>query len=218
MAVAPKGVAANLMAAFAEMYADPRRAGAFYAGLTPTLAGIIPYSGCTWATYETIKEKMLKARGEPPDGELPPLHNALAGGFAGILGQTVSYPLDVVRRRMQTATLRGGALSAPGMVRVFGELLRSEGVRGLYKGLSVNFLKAPVAMGISFSTYAKVSAPITESIVWLPLTVIPLQVKEILQALSAERDKEREGLREVKTVPAGARRGERAHAEGRNRA
>ena len=25
-------------------WADPRKSGAFYAGLTPTLAGIIPYS------------------------------------------------------------------------------------------------------------------------------------------------------------------------------
>jgi solute carrier family 25 protein 42 len=156
MAVAPKGVASNLVAVFADMWSDPRRGGAFYAGLTPTLSGIIPYSGTTWATYETLKEHMLRRRGQPPCGELPPMQNAVAGGAAGILGQAVSYPLDVVRRRMQTAVLQPGARAAPTMLAVFADLLRTEGVAGCYKGLSVNFLKAPIAMGLSFSTYSLV--------------------------------------------------------------
>ena len=156
MAVAPKGVASNLVAVFAEMWADPRRGGALYAGLTPTLFGIMPYSGTTWATYETLKERMLRARGLPPTAELPPLENALAGGAAGIIGQTVSYPLDVVRRRMQTAVLAPGIRAAPSMLAVFSDLVRTEGLAGMYKGLSVNFLKAPLAMGISFSAYAHV--------------------------------------------------------------
>ena len=162
---------------------DPRKP--FYAGLTPTLAGIIPYSvrqplrapdepiksdkrtstltpppprpqGTTWATYETLRERMLRARGLPADADLPPLLTAVAGGLAGILGQTVAYPCDVVRRRMQTAVLAPGLARAPSMAAVFGELLRTEGVKGMYKGLSVNYFKAPVAMGISFSLYARV--------------------------------------------------------------
>jgi len=160
MAVAPKGVTNTLVAAFAEMAADPRRWKAFYAGLTPTIAGIVPYSGTTWATYETLKERLLRARGEDPDagGELPPHLNALCGGFAGIVGQTVSYPFDVVRRRMQTLVLGAGAsaIAAPSMRAVFADLIRTEGMHGMYKGLSVNYFKAPIAMGISFSMYARV--------------------------------------------------------------
>ena len=48
--------------------------------------GIIPYSGTTWSTYETLKERLLHSRGLPPTGELPPIHNALCGGLAGIMG------------------------------------------------------------------------------------------------------------------------------------
>jgi hypothetical protein len=66
---------------------------------------------------------------------------AVAGGIAGICGQTVSYPLDVVRRRMQTAVLAPGLRTAPSTAAVFAELLRTEGIAGMYKGLSVNYFK-----------------------------------------------------------------------------
>ena len=170
MAVAPKGVTNTLGAAFREMAADPRRWKAFYAGLTPTLAGIIPYSGTTWATYETLKERMLRARGEDPDsGELPTHLNALCGGFAGVVGQTVSYPFDVVRRRMQTLVLAPAGVGvasrvlAPSMGAVFADLIRTEGLHGMYKGLSVNYFKAPIAMGISFSMYARVKQALEDA-------------------------------------------------------
>ena len=74
------------------------------------------------------------------------------GACAGLIGQSVSYPLDVVRRRMQTAGVTGHTYGT--ILGTMKEIVCEEGlIRGLYKGLSMNWLKGPVAVGISFMTF-----------------------------------------------------------------
>ena len=82
---------------------------ALFSGLRPTLLGIMPYSALSFAAFETLKA-MLKQRAEDerrllPGDELPVRQKLLAGGAAGLFAQTSTYPLHVVRRRMQA----GGA-------------------------------------------------------------------------------------------------------------
>ncbi|GAA47265.1 anoctamin-1, partial [Clonorchis sinensis] len=83
-------------------------AWALYRGFIPAILGIIPYSGIAFFTFETLKEyrlnrhmAILKTRPE----KLKPFENLCCGAFSGVLGQTASYPLDIVRRRMQNAAV-----------------------------------------------------------------------------------------------------------------
>lgn len=80
-------------------------------------------------------------------------HERLAfGACAGLIGQSASYPLDVVRRRMQTAGVTGSSYST--ILGTMREIITQEGVvRGLYKGLSMNWIKGPIAVGMSLTTF-----------------------------------------------------------------
>jgi len=152
---------------------------ALYRGLLPTLVGILPYAGISFATYEALKARARALRGGA--GEPSAAERLAAGGAAGLAGQAVVYPLDTVRRRLQTegcsaahahlappppppapgtprAALRA-ALSTlrvvpGGVVDVALRLVETEGVRGgLFKGISMNAVKGPLAVGVSFTIY-----------------------------------------------------------------
>ena len=62
-----------------------------------------------------------------------------------MVGQSVAYPLDVVRRRMQTDGMRQPRTNLC-MTDVAKVILQAEGVRGMFKGLTLNWIKVrPVA-------------------------------------------------------------------------
>lgn len=65
-----------------------------------------------------------------------------------------TFPLDLVRRRMQ---LEGAAGNAPvyksGVMGTFVHIRRTEGWRGLYRGILPEYLKVVPSVGIVFMTY-----------------------------------------------------------------
>jgi len=135
----------------------------------------------------------------------PVLTSLVCGAGAGFAAQTLTYPLDVVRRREQasdllrgtqrkifavplhapvggTATATGGGVAAAAAVpmapaavtsaverkgagsvatvrrrlsitRAIAAIVREEGVRGLYRGLSLTFFKTAPGIAVSFTMY-----------------------------------------------------------------
>ena len=78
----------------------------------------------------------------------------LFGAISGLVGQTASYPFDVVRRRLQTAAVIRPNEAHLGAITTAMKILREEGVtHGLYKGVTMNWFKGPVSVGVSFMTY-----------------------------------------------------------------
>lgn len=70
----------------------------FYRGYIPNLLGIIPYAGIDLAVYETLKKKYLSHH----KTEQPSFWLLLGCGSASsTLGQVCSYPLALVRTRLQ---------------------------------------------------------------------------------------------------------------------
>lgn len=70
----------------------------FYRGYIPNILGIIPYAGIDLAVYETLKKKYLAMHQK----EQPSFLLLLACGSASsTLGQVCSYPLALVRTRLQ---------------------------------------------------------------------------------------------------------------------
>lgn len=89
------------------------------------------------------------------DSNTPAVVNLIFGAISGIVGQSTSYPLDIVRRRMQTSVITGYECSS--IIGTFQKIYKEEGLRkGFFKGVSMNWIKGPIAVGISFATYEHV--------------------------------------------------------------
>ncbi|XP_041746154.2 LOW QUALITY PROTEIN: mitochondrial coenzyme A transporter SLC25A42 [Coregonus clupeaformis] len=148
MAVTPRQMYSNIMHVFVRITQE-EGINTLYRGFCPTILGVIPYSGITFFTYETLK----KLHAERTKRSQPYSYERLAfGACAGLIGQSASYPLDVVRRRMQTAGVTGQQYGS--VLGTMKTIVVQEGVvRGLYKGLSMNWIKGPIAVGVSFTTF-----------------------------------------------------------------
>ncbi|XP_063084266.1 mitochondrial adenyl nucleotide antiporter SLC25A25 isoform X8 [Cavia porcellus] len=124
---------------------------AFYKGYVPNMLGIIPYAGIDLAVYETLKNTWLQRYAV--NSADPGVFVLLAcGTISSTCGQLASYPLALVRTRMQAQASIEGAPEVT-MSSLFKHILRTEGAFGLYRGLAPNFMKVIPAVSISYVVY-----------------------------------------------------------------
>jgi solute carrier family 25 (mitochondrial phosphate transporter), member 23/24/25/41 len=124
-----------------------------------SVIGVFPYLGTQFSTYGTLQE-LAAARYGVKERDLPGWVVLVNGGLAGAVGQTVAYPFDLLRRRIQVATFAAtshGSSEAiayqSGMVYAFRHILQNEGVPGLYRGLLANYTKIFPSTAVNFWVY-----------------------------------------------------------------
>lgn len=163
----------------------------FYRGYVPNILGILPYAGIDLAVYETLKRRYIANH---DNNEQPSFLVLLAcGSTSSTLGQLCSYPLALVRTRLQAQGktiiqghnwfYRNAIIILPfslaaaetianqkrktqiplkssdahsgeeTMTGLFRKIVRQEGLTGLYRGITPNFLKVLPAVSISYVVY-----------------------------------------------------------------
>jgi len=126
----------------------------FYRGYWPNLFGIIPYAGIDLAVYETLKNHLIGTYATDQPSALTYLS---CGTFSSCCGQLVAYPLALIRTKLQSQA--GANLHLPKeqthTIGLFRYILRTEGVKGLYRGIVPNFCKVAPAVSISYYVYER---------------------------------------------------------------
>ncbi|XP_069124414.1 solute carrier family 25 member 16-like [Argopecten irradians] len=135
---------------------------ALYRGMVPTLLGMVPYAGISFYSFETLKELCLQyfpdylGRSNPNNPDTLVLRTSakiFCGGFAGAMGQTLAYPLDVVRRRVQLSKMLPESHKYKRKwYQILLMVYREDGVfRGLYRGMSINYMRGVPMYAVSFT-------------------------------------------------------------------
>uniref|UniRef100_A0A1J3JAB7 Mitochondrial substrate carrier family protein B n=1 Tax=Noccaea caerulescens TaxID=107243 RepID=A0A1J3JAB7_NOCCA len=123
-----------------------------YRGIGPTLIGILPYAGLKFYIYEELKRHVPEEHQNSVRMHLP------CGALAGLFGQTLTYPLDVVRRQMQVENLQpmtsdGNNKRYKNTFDGLNTIIRTQGWRQLFAGLSINYIKIVPSVAIGFTVY-----------------------------------------------------------------
>ncbi|KAK5199754.1 coenzyme A transporter [Exophiala xenobiotica] len=150
----------------------------FYRGFSPTLLGMLPYAGMSFLTHDTIGDLFRRpslapytvlrstavAPAPPHTGSDNPstYHRSqltapaelTSGALAGLVSQTASYPLEVIRRRMQV----GGAVGDGHRMSILETASRiwlERGWRGFFVGLTIGYIKVVPLAATSFYVYER---------------------------------------------------------------
>lgn len=118
--------------------------GGFYRGLPATCMGITPFVGFKMSAFD-----ILSTFFDVKNQANPGLYNFMLGGIAGTISVTITYPTDVVRRKLQVVGEPGQPLYN-GIWDCCKTVVQNEGVPGLYRGLIACYLKVFPSMAILF--------------------------------------------------------------------
>ncbi|KAK4305405.1 hypothetical protein Pmani_022695 [Petrolisthes manimaculis] len=127
----------------------------FYRGYIPNLLGIIPYAGIDLAVYETLKKTYMQHHNQHTNPSIFVI--TACGAFSSTCGQIASYPLALIRTRLQAQVITPGMVQEHPMTMVglFRHIIATEGAFGLYRGITPNFMKVAPAVSISYVVYEK---------------------------------------------------------------
>jgi solute carrier family 25 phosphate transporter 23/24/25/41 len=97
----------------------------------------VPYAGVELAVYCSLRDHFSAL----------PLAALWCGAISSLCAQTVTYPIQLVRTRLQA---HSGAMSARQCAL---QVMHSEGIRGLYRGWRANMTKSIPAVSIGYLVY-----------------------------------------------------------------
>ena len=127
----------------------------YFRGLTAALGSIVPYMGLFFSSYEVFHQMVGGAKLPFSSGD------AVAGVMASIVAKTATFPLDLIRKRLQIqgpTRLKYVHTNIPVITGVWTGLYaiwRKEGVKGWYRGLTVSLIKAAPASAVTMYVYER---------------------------------------------------------------
>lgn len=152
--------APSVLGTMRDVYRNEGGLRALYRGLVPTTLGVAPYVAINFTLYEKMRDYM-----DASDANyLNPAYKLGAAALSSFIGGVLIYPLDVLRKRYQVASMAGGELGFHHQLvwRAVTNLFKQEGVRGAYRGMTANLYKIVPLMAVSWYCYDGVRAAIKD--------------------------------------------------------
>ena len=149
----------------------------FFKGLVPALATVAPYSGLQFGFYALFTS--LTEGLKPHVDEMTMTRSMICGALAGLCAKTTVFPFDTIKKRLQVnenelsimkflinvciyvqvvgfekgRAEMGRTIRYKGVSDCVSKILKHEGFRGLFRGLSPAAIKAIATTAVNFWFY-----------------------------------------------------------------
>lgn len=143
--------APKVMETLKDVYKNEGGILGLYCGIIPTTLGVAPYVAINFALYEKLREMMDSS----PRDFSNPVWKLSADAVSSFIGGVLIYPLDLLRKRYQVASMAGGELGFQyrSVAHALHSIFTTEGFFGAYKGLTANLYKIVPSMAVSWLCY-----------------------------------------------------------------
>ncbi|KAL2342755.1 hypothetical protein Fmac_004040 [Flemingia macrophylla] len=120
-----------------------------YAGWRAVLCRNIPHSIIKFYTYESLKQVMPSS---PTCSQPNTFQTLVCGGLAGSTAALFTTPFDVIKTRLQTQ-VPGSANQYDSVLHALYKISKSEGLKGLYRGLTPRLIMYMSQGSLFFASY-----------------------------------------------------------------
>ena len=116
-----------------------------FKGLRMSILGFAPFTALSFSTYFTYR-KYLEDHTNWNKDKI----KVIGGGMAGTTAVTITYPSDLIRRRLQLQNFDKSVPKYNGIIDCVKKIIADEGIIGLYRGLPASYIKLFPTIGIQF--------------------------------------------------------------------
>lgn len=118
-------------------------------GYRMTLCGFVPYNSLNFMFYNIYKSNISNNISNNISINKN-IINLLSGGLSGLTAVSITYPTDLIRRRLQLQDLHSDVVKYNGIIDCIKKIYLSDGLKGFYRGLGYCYIKIFPTMSIQF--------------------------------------------------------------------
>ncbi|KAJ2349164.1 Mitochondrial carrier protein ymc2 [Coemansia sp. RSA 2618] len=120
-----------------------------YKGQVPTLLRELNGYGMYFLAYEALVQRTMAETGKAR-ADISSALVCMYGAAAGFAMWLTSYPLDVVKSKLQTDGFSGSARKYSGSIDCLRKTIQQEGIKGMFRGITPCLLRAAPANAATF--------------------------------------------------------------------
>ncbi|KAL1627237.1 hypothetical protein SLS56_006476 [Neofusicoccum ribis] len=125
--------------------------GALYQGVILTAIRQGTNQAANFTVYTMLKTKLKEHQ---PHGRDPPSYQTAAIGLiSGAIGPMCNAPIDTIKTRMQNSAKAPGESGLRKGIIIVVDMLRNEGIRAFYKGITPRVIRVAPGQAVTFTVY-----------------------------------------------------------------